>query len=202
MGVSVSQPTAGQGVRVRDPERASKILDAAVELFATRGFHAVAMSEIGPAAGIVGSGIYRHFDSKYAVLVALLEDVMSQLLSSADQIIAEHADSDTTMGQLVRTQIDFCLDHRRHVQLYRREIHALQPEDGRRLRRMQRRYNEEWIATLLEIRPDIDDGKARALVHAAIGAIQSIVAYDSGQSREEQTRALTAVAESCLNATW
>ncbi|MGW4339332.1 TetR/AcrR family transcriptional regulator [Rhodococcus koreensis] len=198
----MSQPAAGQNVRVRDPERAAKILDAAVELFAARGFHAVAMSEIGPAAGIVGSGIYRHFDSKYAVLVALLEDVMSRLLASSEQIVAEHADSAGTMHQLVRTQIDFCLDHRRHVQLYRREIHALQPDDARRLRRMQRRYNEEWIATLLELRPEIDDTKARALVHAAIGAIQSIVTYDSGQPRDEQTRALTAVAESCLNATW
>jgi len=202
MTVSVSQPAAGQGGRVRDPERAAKILDAAVELFASRGFHAVSMAEIGTASGIVGSGIYRHFESKYAVLVALLDDVMSRLLFSADAIVDEHLDSATTMRRLIHTQIDFCLDHRRHVQLYRREIHALQHQDARRLRRMQRRYNEEWIATLLELRTDLDDTKARALVHAAIGAIQSTVAYDSGQSRDEQTRMLTVVAKTCLAATW
>ena len=198
----MGQPASSQAGRVRDPERGAKILDAAVELFATRGFHSVAMSDIGQAAGIVGSGIYRHFDSKYAVLVALLDDVMSRLLSSADDIVAAHMDSASTMGQLVQTQIDFCLENRRHVQLYRREVDALQPDDFRRLRRMQRRYNEEWIATLLELRPDLDDTRARVLVHAAIGAIQSSVTYESGQSREEQARCLRAVAQSCLAAKW
>ncbi|WP_257890400.1 TetR/AcrR family transcriptional regulator [Rhodococcus sp. USK10] len=202
MGVSVGQPVAGQVGRVRDPERGAKILEAAVELFATRGFHAVAMSDIGQSAGIVGSGIYRHFDSKYAVLVALLDDVMSRLLASAEGIVAEHIDNTTTMRQLVETQIDFCLDHRRHVQLYRQEFDALQADDQRRLRRMQRRYNEEWIATLLELRPDLDETRARALVHAAIGAIQSSVTYESGQSRDEQTHCLMAVAQSCLATKW
>lgn len=197
----MGQPTAQAG-RVRDPERGAKILESAVELFATRGFHAVGMSEIGQAAGIVGSGIYRHFDSKYAVLVALLDDVMARLLSSADDIVAAHTDSASTMHKLVGTQIDFCLDNRRHVQLYRQEIDALQPDDLRRLRRMQRRYNEEWIATLLELRPDLDDARARVLVHAAIGAIQSTVTYDSGQSRDEQTHCLMAVAQSCLTTKW
>ena len=198
----MGQPVAGHVARVRDPERGAKILNAAVELFATRGFHAVAMSDIGQAAGIVGSGIYRHFDSKYAVLVALLDEVMVRLLTSADKIVVEHIDSTTTMRRLVETQIDFCLDHRRHVQLYRREIDALQADDSRRLRRMQRRYNEEWIATLLELRPDLDDTRARVLVHAAIGAIQSSVAYESGQSRDEQTRCLMAVAQNCLATKW
>ena len=198
----MGQPVAGHVARVRDPERGAKILNAAVELFATRGFHAVAVSDIGQAAGIVGSGIYRHFDSKYAVLVALLDEVLVRLLTSADKIVAEHIDSTTTMRRLVETQIDFCLDHRRHVQLYRREIDALQADDSRRLRRMQRRYNEEWIATLLELRPDLDDTRARVLVHAAIGAIQSSVAYESGQSRDEQIRCLMAVAQNCLATKW
>lgn len=198
----MSQDPAAQGVRVRDPERGAKILGAAAELFAARGFHAVAMAEIGQAAGIVGSGIYRHFESKYAVLVALLDDVMSRLLASADAIVAEHMDPATAMRGLIRTQIDFCLDNRVHVQLYRRETHALQPEDGRRLRRMQRRYNEEWTTALLEVRPELDDASARSLVHAAIGAIQSIVAYEGGQSRDEQVQYLTAVAESCLATNW
>ncbi|SNT47512.1 TetR/AcrR family transcriptional regulator [Rhodococcoides kyotonense] len=193
--------TTAQAARVRDPERSAKILDAAVELFATRGFHSVAMSDIGQTAGIVGSGIYRHFDSKYAVLVALLDDVMTRLLASADDIVGAHTDSGSTLDQLVRTQIDFCLRNKRHVQLYRQEINALQEDDRRRLRRMQRRYNEEWIATLLEVRPELDDSRARVLVHAAIGAIQSSVTFDSGLPADDQASSLMAVAQSCLATT-
>ena len=54
--------------RRRDPERRQRILTAAAGLVAERGYHEVAMSDIGAAAGIVGSGIYRHFDGKSAVL--------------------------------------------------------------------------------------------------------------------------------------
>jgi AcrR family transcriptional regulator len=42
--------------RARDPERREKILRAAAELFAGRGYHAVSVADIGAAAGIVGSG--------------------------------------------------------------------------------------------------------------------------------------------------
>src|SRR6185312_14765188 len=50
---------------------------------AERGFHAVSMADIGAASGIVGSGVYRHFDSKSAVLVALLDEGMERLLAGA-----------------------------------------------------------------------------------------------------------------------
>lgn len=194
--------TAPHPVRIRDPERAAKILDAAAELFAARGFHSVSLADIGRSAGIVGSGIYRHFESKYAVLVALLERAMGALLVSAESIVEQHADSETTMSQLVRNQIDFCIDHGVSVQLYRNEINTLVRDDARRLRRMQRRYNEEWVSTLLELRPDLDEASARAIVHAAIGSIQSIVAYDSGLTRDVQIESLTAMATACLSAQW
>lgn len=191
-------PREAVASRVRDPERGAKILNAAAELFAERGYHSVSMAEVGQAAGIVGSGIYRHFDSKYAVLVALLEDVMTRLLANADEIVDDHADSSTTLDRLVQTQIDFCLDSSLHVLLYRRELHSLKADDGRRLRRMQRRYNEEWVSTLLELRPELDDAAARSLVYAAIGAIQSVVTYRSGRTRDEESTWLAAVARNCL----
>ena len=70
-------------VRTRDPDRRERILRAAAELVAERGFHAVSMADIGAASGIVGSGVYRHFDSKSAVLVALLDEGMERLLAGA-----------------------------------------------------------------------------------------------------------------------
>ncbi len=193
---------ADQPVRTRDPDRPAKILDAAAELFAARGFHSVSLADIGTSAGIVGSGVYRHFTSKYAVLVALLERPMRALLEGADDVVAQQLDSATTMALLVGNQIDFCVDHGLSVQLYRNEINTLAPDDARRLRRMQRRYNEEWISTLRDLRPELDEAGARVIVHAAIGAIQSIVSYDSGLGRDAQVGSLTAAARSCLAAQW
>ena len=54
---------------------------AAAALGAQRGFDAISMADIGAEAGIVGSGIYRHFDSKTAILVAMADRVMDRLMT-------------------------------------------------------------------------------------------------------------------------
>ena len=61
----------------RDPRRRQRILSAAAELVAERGYHEVGMADIGAAAGVTGSAIYRHFDGKSAVLVAMFDHVMN-----------------------------------------------------------------------------------------------------------------------------
>jgi AcrR family transcriptional regulator len=77
--------------RVRDPGRKQRILASAAALGSRRGFHAISMADIGADAGIVGSGIYRHFDSKTSILVAMLDQVMDRLAAGAAQILAAGA---------------------------------------------------------------------------------------------------------------
>jgi AcrR family transcriptional regulator len=185
-------------VRARDPDRREKILRAAGEQFARRGYHAVSLADIGAAAGIVGSGIYRHFTSKSAILVALLDEVMDRLLAEAARVMATEQDGARQLAALVRGQVVFAVDDRYLVRLYQRELHTLPEADRRRLRRLQRLYVEEWVHLLAELRPGLDDGQARALVHAAIGAIQSVASYDSGLPRQQQVELLNLVARSCL----
>jgi AcrR family transcriptional regulator len=185
-------------IRARDPDRREKILRAAGEQFARRGYHAVSLAEIGAAAGIVGSGIYRHFTSKSAILVALLDQVMDRLLDEARQIMAAEPDGAAQLAALVRGQVAFAVNDRYLVGLYQREVHTLPEGDRRRLRRLQRLYVEEWVHLVAELRPQLDDAQARALVHAAIGAIQSVVSYDSGLPRPRQVELLDQVAHDCL----
>src|ERR1044072_2789426 len=89
----------------RAPGRRERILAAAAELAARRGFHTVGMADIGAEAGIVGSGIYRHFGSKEAILVALLDRVMARLQDGAARIIAESPDARAALSALVRDHI-------------------------------------------------------------------------------------------------
>ena len=74
--------------RRRDPDRKERILVAAAGLGAARGFDAISMADIGAEAGIVGSGVYRHFDSKTAILVAMADRVMDRLMTRSAAIIA------------------------------------------------------------------------------------------------------------------
>lgn len=164
--------------RTRDPARKERILTAAADLVARNGFTGVSMEEIGGAVGITASAIYRHYDSKTAVLVAMFDRVIDRLLADAQKIAAEpDADPAAALARLVDGQIDFVVGDRDVAQVYYREVANLPEADRRRLRRKQRLYLEEWVHLHTELRAGLDDAAARALVHGAIGVIQSALQY-------------------------
>lgn len=167
--------------RTRDPARKQRILDAAADLMARYGFSSVSMEDIGGAVGITASAIYRHYDSKIAVLTAMFDRVIDQLLSEG-QRFAGHPDADPldALRQLVDGQIAFVVDDRDIAQVYYREIANLPEADRRRLRRKQRLYLEDWVHLLTELRPGLDDAVARTIVHCAIGTIQSTLQHSAG----------------------
>jgi AcrR family transcriptional regulator len=184
--------------RQRDPDRKARILSAAAELAARRGFHAIAMSDIGAEAGIVGSGIYRHFASKTAILVALLDQVMNRLQDGAAAIAHRHADDHTALSALVGDHIRVAIEDRSVLAVYHREAHNLPEEDRRRLRRAQRLYLEEWVHVLAPLRPELTDAELRVTVHAAVGAIQSTLFFRAGLAPRRLAELLDGVAHGCL----
>ncbi|MEU2004094.1 TetR/AcrR family transcriptional regulator [Rhodococcus sp. NPDC019627] len=167
-------------VRTRDPARRYRILAAAADLVARNGFNSVSMADIGAASGITGSAIYRHFDSKSAVLVELFDSAIDRLLEDAERTLDSGIGLEQALRELVEGQIEFVVGKREVAQVYHNEIHNLPDGDRRRLRRKQRLYIEEWVHLVDELRSDLDDGEARAVVHAAIGAIQSSLFHSVG----------------------
>ena len=59
--------------RISAEERRLRILDAAVEVFAERGYTAAKMQDIAARAGVVPSVLYDHFGSKRELHITLLE---------------------------------------------------------------------------------------------------------------------------------
>ena len=52
---------------MRSPDKRSRLLSAALELFQSRGFDNVAVPEVAQAAGVATGTIYRHFKDKQAL---------------------------------------------------------------------------------------------------------------------------------------
>jgi AcrR family transcriptional regulator len=182
----------------RDPARKERILAASAELISQRGYHAVGLTEIGAAAGIVSTGVYRHFAGKSAILAALLHQVMGRLGAAAGEIVATAPDDRTAVTELVRHHVRVAIEDRRILQVYHFEARCLPAGDQRRLRRAQRGYLEEWVAVVTALRPGLTDGEARALVHAAIGGVQSVLFHHSGLSQDQLTVLLRGAAHACL----
>jgi AcrR family transcriptional regulator len=198
MGGAVSVTARTQRHRTRDPARKQRIVAAAVDLVARRGYSAVGMADIGAAAGVTASAIYRHFDSKSAVLAAVFDGVIDRLLSNAARIVAEAVDDTAALSALIDDQVSIALEDRDVLQVYMREITSLPEEDRRRLRRKQRLYLEEWVHLVCELRTDLGDAEARALVHSAIGAIQSVLNYDSTVPADRLAPLLSGAARAVL----
>ena len=55
-----------------------EILKASLELFSVQGFEATSISQIADAVGIRKASLYSHFDSKQAILDAIVKEVLRQ----------------------------------------------------------------------------------------------------------------------------
>ena len=55
-----------------------EILEASLELFSVQGFEATSISQIAGAVGIRKASLYSHFESKQAILDALVQEVLEE----------------------------------------------------------------------------------------------------------------------------
>ena len=83
----ISQP------RLSAPERRRRIEEAATALFAERGYAATTIDDIVTGAGVTKPMLYRHFESKQALVMSLLERHRDELAAAPlDVLLAtEHA---------------------------------------------------------------------------------------------------------------
>ncbi|MBI5310301.1 MAG: TetR/AcrR family transcriptional regulator [Actinobacteria bacterium] len=74
-------PQAGQAVRRRlsRSERHDLILEHAITVFGTRGYHNVSMDDIAEHAGISKALVYQHFESKDDLYMAVINSFMQEL---------------------------------------------------------------------------------------------------------------------------
>ena len=74
--------------RARGRERPGMILDVARAQFAQRGFDATTMRGIADAAGLPAGNLYRYFESKDAMVTAILSEFSDRLLDAYREVLA------------------------------------------------------------------------------------------------------------------
>ncbi|GAA1547154.1 TetR family transcriptional regulator BkaR [Dactylosporangium maewongense] len=186
---------AGQRRRSRREE----ILEIAVGLFATRGYHGVSMDDIGAAAGVTGPALYHHFAGKEAMLAAALIPVSEQLLDGGQKRIADSSDDPAAaLATLVDFHVEFALANPAVIALHLHELDRLPEEPRRQIRRLQRLYVEEWVSTLTALRGELNAGEARVLAHAAFGLMNSTPFLGGEVDRTRRAELLRAATLSAL----
>jgi TetR/AcrR family transcriptional regulator, fatty acid metabolism regulator protein len=75
--------------RTNDPEkRKGQILTAALALFAEKGFHGASMGDIVAASGVSRGGVYWHFESKEAIVMAVLGEMFARDRQAVAAVVA------------------------------------------------------------------------------------------------------------------
>lgn len=76
--------------RRRKETRAAELLEAALDVFAEKGFAAARMEDIAARAGVAKGTVYLYFPSKEAVFEALVRSVVIPNIARAERLAAEH----------------------------------------------------------------------------------------------------------------
>jgi AcrR family transcriptional regulator len=180
--------------------RREEILEIAVGLFAARGYHGVSMDDIGAAAGVTGPALYHHFAGKEAMLAAALIPVSEQLLAGGQARIAEYPDQPhAALTALVDFHVEFALDNPAVIALHLHELDRLPEEPRHEIRRLQRLYVEQWVNVLTVLRPELSDGEARVLAHAAFGLMNSTPFLGGDVNRQRRSDLLRAATLAALS---
>lgn len=184
--------------RLRSSARRTELISVAANLFASRGYYAVTVDDIGEAVGLTGPALYRHFSSKEALLVAVFDQVIEELTTRLRELLSSSPDPGVALVAIVRLHVEFAIEQRQNVAVWRQEFQNLPEPDRWRLRRAQRLYVEEWVHLVHELRPEFSDTEVRAAVHAAIGLLQSPSDFQSGLPPEAAVNLLMSMALAAL----
>ena len=168
---------------VRTP-RQRELIAVAARLFAQRGYNAVGINDISGELGLTGPAFYRHYPSKEALLIAVLDDAISAHLEEVGDLVSSITDPLETLHAIVAHHIAFVFTQTENIMTWRTEFRSLPEPDRHRLRYLQRLYTEEWVRTLRQLRPELGIDQVRAMCHAAIAMLQSPTEFHNKLPRE------------------
>jgi TetR/AcrR family transcriptional repressor of mexJK operon len=88
-----------------DPKREA-IVQAATRLFLTNNYRSVSMEKIAQAAPVSKATLYNHFDSKNALLAAVVQQLCSSLLQTMTQTLSTKDDVTQTLKKIAAAFIE------------------------------------------------------------------------------------------------
>jgi AcrR family transcriptional regulator len=103
----VSAP-APQRRRTRRPraEREAEILAAAREVFAEQGYAAAAVAEVASRAGVVEGTVYSYFESKRALLIAVMKGFYEELIAETERGLQAVRGTENQLRFVIRHHLD------------------------------------------------------------------------------------------------
>jgi AcrR family transcriptional regulator len=198
--VGIKAPIKITRKRVTKPpvERRQDLMDAAVRVFAEKGIARTTVSDITVSAGVAKGTFYLYFDSKEALLAALKERFVNELLAHATALYERVGREEwwTLVDQTVEDFVDLTLKNKDLIHVLVQE--GITPETSEVFAECQRRIDAMFVGGIqagiaAEVFKVSDPELAARMIHHALeGSINHAVLYEP---RIERDRLITAARE-------
>jgi AcrR family transcriptional regulator len=180
---------------LEEGNRRRKLMDGAAKLFKTQGFAATSTRDIAAAAGMHRGSPFYHFESKSALLFAVMSEGMDNAVQSQHTALAalpEPASARERLRVLIRHHFEVLLGPRSGfipVMLY--EWRSLTPAQRKSIARVKDSYEATWMPTLVELAGQkallADPQVARLFIFGALNWAVQWFAPKKGKSLDELT---------------
>ncbi|MEU7305499.1 TetR/AcrR family transcriptional regulator [Streptomyces sp. NPDC007206] len=130
--------------------RAREIRDAALALFAERGYAATTMADIGAAVGMRGPSLYKHVGSKQELLAQIMTGTMDDLLQTFRVAVAGCEDVVERLRRAAEAHVRYHARHRLEAFVGTREIRSLEEPHRTDVLRRRAAYESAFRALLAE----------------------------------------------------
>ena len=129
------------GRRVETPQdRRSEIQAAALELFATIGYRATTMADLGEAVGMRAPSLYKHVESKHELLDDIVTGMMEELLRRQRAALDAGGDVRDRLRRITAVHVQYHAEHRYEAFVGHREIDSLEEPHRARILELRREY--------------------------------------------------------------
>jgi TetR/AcrR family transcriptional regulator, fatty acid metabolism regulator protein len=182
-------------------DKRALILEAAVRVFARKGYHAARVGDIAAEAGVAHGLLYHYFDSKEKLLESIFRETWTELLAALEKVEDDVRPADEQLRQVAAILLRSWRDDPDLVRVLVREV-ARSPQLGGRVDEIERAF--AVLERIIErgqregeLRRDLD---ARLAAWIVYGALEEILTGwvlgtlpDGDEGVEEAERAIVAV---------
>lgn len=127
----------------------NRIYEAAIELFAEKGFHGSSMRDLAQVVGVEAASLYHHFPSKQDLLRAMFDHFMDDMVAMIRAAMVDTGSPATRLADVVNRHVIFHLARARHAFISHSELRSLTAENRRQVVAKRDRY-ERMLRELLE----------------------------------------------------
>jgi AcrR family transcriptional regulator len=146
----------GQPVETRQTydQKLEFVLQRAAEVFSAKGFHRASIRELARATGMSLAGHYYYFQSKDEALFRICDHVLRLILETFEGRAKAIDDPVARLRLLVFTHLEISLTHMQEMKVLSHEAESLRGEYLARIRQTKKRYYDNMLTILREIRGD------------------------------------------------